>query len=345
MKKNLLKFFILIILIAVPAYYFYQFKHNHKEQEYLTLYGNVDIRQVNLSFRVAGRISKMIFEEGDTVKKGQVISILDSKPYLDNFSKALAELGNAKANYLKYKNGTRPQDKEIAKSTLAEKEAAFENAFAVYSRENCVKNVGSISAQEFDKTENQKKAADAQLKTAKQQLNLALEGFRYEDVLAAKAQVAVAKASLESTKTQLSDTKILAPTDGIILTRIQEPGAIVAEGAPVYTLSLFKPVWIRTYVSEKDLGNIYPGMKAEVFTDTRPDKPYYAQIGFISPVAEFTPKNIETTELRTDLVYRLRVIINNPDYGLRQGMPVTVKLKLKRQGRFEDPDFAPKTKD
>ena len=342
MIKNLLKFINLITLIAVSAYYFYQLKHNNKEKEYLTIYGNIDIRQVNLSFRVSGRISNMIFEEGDTVRKGQVVSILDAKPYLDNFQKAMAELGNAKANYLKYKNGTRKQDKEIAKSTLYEKEAAFENAFATYSREHCVKNTGSISAQEFDKTENQKKAADAQLKTAQEQLDLALEGFRYEDILAAKAQVGIAKASLESTKTQLSDTKILAPTDGIILTRIQEPGAIVAAGDPVYTLSLFKPIWVRTYVSEKELGKIYPGMQAAVYTDSRPKKPYYGQIGFISPVAEFTPKNVETTELRPDLVYRLRVIIPRPDYGLRQGMPVTVKLKLNQKAK--ESVFIPKEK-
>ena len=118
----------------------------------------------------------------------------------------------------------------------------------------------------------------------------------------------------------------------MILTRIQEPGAIVAEGAPVYTLSLTAPVWVRTYVAEPDLGRIHPGMPAAVTTDSAPDKVYAGQIGFISPVAEFTPKTVETTSLRTDLVYRLRVIVDNPDNGLRQGMPVTVTLRTGDDG-------------
>ena len=107
---------------------------------------------------------------------------------------------------------------------------------------------------------------------------------------------------------------------------MREPGAIVAAGATVYTLSLIDPVWIRAYVSEPQLGRIAPGMKVQVFTDSAPGKPYNGQIGYISPVAEFTPKTVETADLRSDLVYRLRVVVTNPDRSLRQGMPVTVRL-------------------
>ena len=105
---------------------------------------------------------------------------------------------------------------------------------------------------------------------------------------------------------------------------MEEPGAIVATGATVYTLSLKAPIWIRSYVAESDFGRIHPGMEVEVVTASRREQPYKGQIGFISPVAEFTPKSVETEELRTDLVYRLRVIIKEPDEALRQGMPVTV---------------------
>jgi HlyD family secretion protein len=136
----------------------------------------------------------------------------------------------------------------------------------------------------------------------------------------------MAEARLASAETNLADTAIAAPADGVILTRIQEPGAIVAAGAPVYTLSLRNPVWVRAYVREPDLGRVHPGMRALVTTDTAPQHPYHGHIGFISPVAEFTPKTVETTALRTDLVYRLRVIVDDPDESLRQGMPVTVTL-------------------
>jgi HlyD family secretion protein len=117
----------------------------------------------------------------------------------------------------------------------------------------------------------------------------------------------------------------------MILTRIREPGSVINAGEPVYTLSIDSPVWVRTYVSEPNLGKIYPGMQAEVYTDTKTNPTYYGHIGFISPVAEFTPKTVETTELRSDLVYRLRVIVDNPDRGLRQGMPVTIRLKCESE--------------
>ena len=119
--------------------------------------------------------------------------------------------------------------------------------------------------------------------------------------------------------------KAYAPNDGIILT-IREPGSVVREADAVYTLSLISPIWIRAFIAEPDLGIVFPGMEAEIYTDTKKGTPYKGHVGFISPVAEFTPKTVETTQLRTDLVYRLRIIAENPDQGLRQGMPVTVKL-------------------
>jgi HlyD family secretion protein len=133
-------------------------------------------------------------------------------------------------------------------------------------------------------------------------------------------------AILDKALTNLEDTQIFCPTDGTILTRIREPGSVVNIGEAVYTLSIKSPVWIRTYVTEPNLGKIYPSMKAEVITDSGGS--YIGHIGFISPVAEFTPKNVESLELRVDLVYRLRVVVDDPDHFLKQGMPVTVKLKL-----------------
>jgi HlyD family secretion protein len=113
-----------------------------------------------------------------------------------------------------------------------------------------------------------------------------------------------------------------------VFTRAEEPGAMLAAGKTVLTISLNQPVWVRAYIEEPDLGRVHPGMKVKVFTDARPDHPYEGQIGFISPRTEFTPKNVETTDLRTSLVYRLRIVIANPDEGLRQGMPVTTEIDL-----------------
>ena len=109
-------------------------------------------------------------------------------------------------------------------------------------------------------------------------------------------------------------------------TRARERGAIVSPGETVFTLTLSSPVWVRTYVNETDLGRVQPDMPAYVTTDSAPKKFYTGHVGFISPTAEFTPKSVETRELRTDLVYRLRIVVDNPDGALRQGMPVTVRF-------------------
>jgi len=147
-----------------------------------------------------------------------------------------------------------------------------------------------------------------------------------------RANFRAEKAALAVALDNLAYTEAFAPTDGIILSRIREPGSVVRESDPVYTLSVCSPVWIRAFVDEPQLGKVYYGMDAEVFTDTKDGLVYKGKVGFISPVAEFTPKTVQTTELRTDLVYRLRVYVDNPDKVLKQGMPVTVKLKQENIG-------------
>ena len=161
------------------------------------------------------------------------------------------------------------------------------------------------------------------------------------------AEYDLAKAQLENARINLNDTVLKAPNDGIILTRIIEPGSIISSGMPVYSLSLFKPLWARAYIPEEDLGKIKPGQRAYISNDSMPNKEFSAHIGFISPVAEFTPKTVETVSLRTDLVYRLRVIIDDEDKDLnlylRQGMPVNIRIPLENsvaRGKTEDLDAA-----
>ncbi|MBC7174067.1 MAG: HlyD family efflux transporter periplasmic adaptor subunit, partial [Polyangiaceae bacterium] len=138
-------------------------------------------------------------------------------------------------------------------------------------------------------------------------------------------------------ETMVADTVLEAPSDATVLTRVREPGSMLGAGEPVYTLSLRDPVYVRAYVSEPDLGKLSPGARVTVTTDSSKTV-YHGTVGFISPRAEFTPKTVETTELRTDLVYRLRIIVRDADEGLRQGMPVTVKAPLARDRSEEHRD-------
>jgi len=324
MKKRLILFAI-ILLVAGGGWFGYQ-QWASQKRELLKIQGNVDIRQVNLGFRVSGRIREMRFEEGDPVRAGDLIALLDEGPYQDLVNLAKAQLGQSTANLTKAINGSRPQEIDQARAQVAQAQANVENADLTFQRESDLRRTNAISKQEFDNATATRDANRAQLRSAQANLALLEAGSREEDIDAARAQVQHDQANLETAELNLSDCRLLAPTDGVIITRALEPGAIVAAGTSVYSLCFYSPVWIRTYVGEEDLGRIYPGMKALVFTDTNPGKPYEGQIGFISPVAEFTPKTVETRELRTDLVFRLRVVVEHPDRYLRQGMPVTVRL-------------------
>ena len=266
------------IIVGISCF----FTISNKNEDEIILYGNVEIRQTTLGFQVPGKILYMIKEEGDTVKKGEVIAELDDSDYKNSLEKASA----------------------IVKQTAA----VSKEATAKYDKNAplCLQNV-----------------------LAKQELDTLL---RNKDKAEAEHQAAVASEKLA--ENQLKYTKIHAPDDGIVTTRIQEPGAIVTAGQGIYTISKNKPMWVRAYVSETDLGNIKYGMKVKVFTDTKNPKTqkireYEGQIGYISPVAEFTPKTVQSTDQRANLVYKIRVYISNIDDFLRQGMPTTIKIDLK----------------
>lgn len=272
MKKNVLVLLLLAAIAAIAIWAFENRQDTKTANGTITLFGNVDIRDVSLGFRVAGRIAEVRYEEGDRVEKGSVVAVLDKQPFEDEVALYTAQL-------------------EAAEVSLRKVEKP-------YLRRAQLTKIGAISTEERDDAEAAKDEAVADVKTA--------------------------KARLQQSLTRLEDTIISAPNDGIILTRVREPGAVVSAGEPVCSLALDNPVWVRSYIDEPRLGLIHPGQKAIVLTDS--GGKYEGQIGFISPQAEFTPKNVETSQLRTDLVYRLRVIVNNPDNGLRQGMPVTVRI-------------------
>jgi ABC-2 type transport system ATP-binding protein len=313
------------LLLLSGGWYFYQSWH-HPDKDLLELHGNVDIRQVNLGFRVSGRIQEMRREEGDEVHEGDLIAVLDSGPYQAQVDFAKAQLAQQVANLTKLQNGNRAEEIARSRAQVELAKANLENAEGALKRQVDLARTSVISKQDYDNATMNRDVNKAQLNSAQANLDLENAGWRVEDIAAASAQVDNARANLQNAQLNLSDCQLVAPTNGYIITRALEPGAIVAPGTTVYSMCLYSPVWIRTYIDERDLGRIYPGMKALVYTDTNSNQPYEGQIGFISPIAEFTPKTVQTRELRTDLVFRLRVIIQNPDRYLRQGMPVTIKL-------------------
>jgi HlyD family secretion protein len=293
----------------------------------LELYGNVDIREVNLGFRVGGRLAQVLCEEGDEVQAGEAVARLDDDPYRRELEEARAQAESAAARVALLEAGNRPQEIAQARATLREREVTFANAERIFNRQQELLASKAVSIQERDDAEARWREAEARVKSAREHLALLEAGFRPEEIRQAKADLSRARALVSVAELRVEDTALKSPCEGVVLTRAQEPGAILQAGTTVLTVSHKNPVWIRAYVSEPDLGRVSPGTKVEIFTDSRPGRPYSGQVGYISPRAEFTPKNVETIELRTSLVYRIRITVENPDAGLRQGMPVTIRLR------------------
>lgn len=317
---------ILLAAFGYAGFLYWETKQASADTGKITLYGNIDIRQVRLGFRVGGRLHEIHVDEGDAVESGMIMARLEDTPFQDDLDLALARRDAAAAAYEKAVNG--PRKGEIAQATanVEELRANLDMAELTFERYRNLVETNAVSREAYDQAEATRDAARERLRAGAEALDLLVEGTRKEDIAAARAELRAAEASVAVAETSLSDTTLAAPAEGVVISRVHEPGAIVAAGETVLVLSLDKPVWARAYVPEPLLGLVNPGRKVDVFTDTRPGKPYGGTIGFVSPVAEFTPKSVETAELRTDLVYRIRVIVDSPDNGMRQGMPVTISF-------------------
>ena len=324
MSKPLRIVILLIVLLGGGAAAFVYFSSEPPAGR-LTLYGNVDIREVDLGFRVQGKLEEMRVEEGDGVRAGDVVALLDCAPYRQELAAARARSGKVAALLQKLKNGSRPQEIQGGEAQVAEAEAAYTNALRDLKRQEELVAGNATSRKAYEQATARHDETAARLQAARERLALLKEGSRHEDITAGEAELKEAEAQLQLASIRVEDCSLKAPSDGVIAGRIREPGAIVSPAMAVYTLSLPDPVYIRAYIGEPDLGDIAPGTRVEITTDSKATV-YRGTVGFISPRAEFTPKSVETPELRTDLVYRLRIVARDTDNGLRHGMPVTITV-------------------
>lgn len=323
MKKKII-IGIVAVLVIGGIFYWYE---SSKENGPLTLYGNVDIREVQLSFRVGGRLESVKVDEGSTVKAGDIVAHLDEEPLNNNLQAAKANLASIKARNTLLHKGYRAEDIAQARASVDASKAALNEAEREYKRQKDLISEGAVAKQTLEQSLSKRDQAQAQLKVNQEQLRSLSKGFRIEEIEESDGLLKNALAEVDKAKLALADATLKAPSDGMIITRAVEPGSMLNAGATTLTLSLVNPVWVRAYANEKDLGRVPSGTKVLLHTDSRPNKPYHGQVGFVSPTAEFTPKSVETVDLRTALVYRMRIIVTDSDAALRQGMPVTVTVQ------------------
>jgi len=304
---------------------------SEKSQNRLILYGNVDLRQVELAFNNSERIAQVLVQEGAKVTRGQVLARLDTSRLLLQTATAEAMVAAQQAVVEKLHHGSRPQEIAQARANVASAKADEVNAEQQWERLTALTALTSgraISQQDVQSAKAAIDTARARLAVAQKSLDLSEIGPRTEDIAQGEAQLRANEAQFELLHRQLADSELFAPCDAVVRSRLLEPGEMVSPQRPVFSLAITDPKWIRAYVSEPDLGKIHMGMRATISTDSYPGRALSGWIGFIASVAEFTPKAVQTEELRSSLVYEIRVFVQDPRDEMRLGMPATVLLEL-----------------
>jgi len=325
-----------VILLVAAGVWWAKGDHTEPANE-LVVHGNVDIRQVELAFNASGRVDQVLVQEGERVTKGQLLARLDTERLKLALiqSQALVEVQRSQA--AKLKAGSRPEEIRQAAALRDAAQVAVADARQLYRRQQDLVAKHFVSQQQADSAKNNLDAAQQRLQAAEQTYQLAVLGPRQEDLAAAVASLAAQEAAVAGLKHDIGEGELTAPDNGIVENRVLEPGDMASPQKSVFTLALTDPVWVRVYLPENTLGRVPMGARAAITTDSHPDRKYLGWVGYVSPAAEFTPKTVETAELRTSLVYQARVFVCEGREELRQGMPVTVSIAFDQPAAKDAP--------
>ncbi len=390
MKKKLIPVIVLAVIAAVVLIGARSWFHGGDGRS-IRVSGNIELTEVNVAFKIPGKLIERRVDEGDRVTPGMLVARLDKDQLLGQRERArggvasaesqlaqqataidyqaetlegqiqqrAAEVTAAEARLAALVAGSRPQEKDQARAAVDRAQTEYDRSVNDWKRAQTLIKNEDISAADFDQYRTRYETADAQLKTAKEQLALVLEGPRKEDIDAARAQLAQAqalvrlaeaqrlelkrrrqelvqrtadlgqrKADLSVVQTQVDDTEAFSPVGGVVLVKSAEVGEVIAAGTAVLTVGDIDHPWVRAYIGEGDLGRIKLGAKANVTTDSHPGKIYQGHVSFISSEAEFTPKQIQTPEERAKLVYRVKIEVENPQGELKSNMPADAEILL-----------------
>jgi HlyD family secretion protein len=390
-RRILLIVILLLVLGGVAAGVLKSGWFNRGNDNRLAVSGNLELTQVDISFKVPGKLVELNVDEGSWVKKGMVIARIDREQVERQHNRdeagvnsaesqlaqgqtsvqwqrqtlesdiALrrAELRAAQAQLDQLLAGSRPQEIQQARAAVADTKAQHDQAQADWERAQELFKNDDISKQQYDQYRTRLDSTAAALRQAEERLGLVVEGPRKEDIEAARAQVARAQAAIQAseanrlelkrreedlmarraevnraraqvaiTQTQINDTVVIAPIDGVVLVKSAELGEVLAAGTTVVTIGDIDHPWLRAYINETDLGRIQLGQPAKLTTDSFPGKTYPGHISFISSEAEFTPKQIQTREERVKLVYRIKIDVENQSHELKLNMPVDAEIQL-----------------
>jgi HlyD family secretion protein len=382
---------VIVALAAVGIAVALAFRTRNQPDGRIRISGNIELTQVNVAFKVSGKLVERAVDEGDIVKKGMVVARLDKDQLLrqrereqaslaeaqsqltqagttvewtkqsqaSDLDQRRADLNQAQAHLRELEAGSRPQEVKESSAAVEAARAAAEAAQNDWERAQVLYKRDDISASQYDQYRKNAESAVATLRQAQERFAMVREGPRKEEIEAARAQVTRAAASvkwaeaqrLDVTRkqedvvskradidreraqvglidSQLGDTVAASPIDGVVLVKSANVGEILAPGTTVMTIGDIDHPWLRGYINERDLGRVKLGTKAKISTDSYPGKVYWGRVSFIASEAEFTPKQIQTSEERLKLVYRIKIDVDNPQHELKSNMPADAELVL-----------------
>lgn len=296
------------------------------ESRQIELSGTVEAREIDLAFQVGGRIAMLRVDEGDSVQIEQEVATLDAHDFELALSNAIAQAEAAQAALAALRAGTRIQELRVAEAQLAKAQADLDYIRVEFKRIADLVTKKLAAQDQLDQARQRQNVALAGVEQALQNLALLREGPRREDIDQAAATLRARQATVETTRRQLEYTRLQSPVAGMVSVRLAEAGEIVSPGKTVLRIAELSRPWVRAYLNEKDLTRVRLGQAAQIRIDGLPGKVFEGRLAFISPTAEFTPKTVETHALRVDMVYRVKVQVDNPDGVLKLGQPADVVL-------------------
>lgn len=296
------------------------------ESRQIELSGTVEAREIDLAFQVGGRIAMLRVDEGDSVQIEQEVATLDAHDFELALSNAIAQAEAAQAALAALRAGTRIQELRVAEAQLAKAQADLDYIRVEFKRIADLVTKKLAAQDQLDQARQRQNVALAGVEQALQNLALLREGPRREDIDQAAATLRARQATVETTRRQLEYTRLQSPVAGMVSVRLVEAGEIVSPGKTVLRIAELSRPWVRAYLNEKDLTRVRLGQAAQIRIDGLPGKVFEGRLSFISPTAEFTPKTVETHALRVDMVYRVKVQVDNPDGVLKLGQPADVVL-------------------
>ena len=302
---------------------------NGNNKDRIEASGNIEATNVIVSSKVSGQVLKLLFDEGQKVNEGDTLIIIDHEILEYQLDQALAGLKSAEAQLSLLREGARVEDVKQAEEGLNQARINFDLAEKDLKRMTDLYNSKSITRKQFDDATARYNISKAQLTSAEENYKKIKNFARPEELKQAEANVGRQKAAVELIQKQIRDSYVITPSSGFVVKKFVEQGETVSPMSSLFKVSDLSNVKLVIYVSEEELGRVKLNQSADVSVDTYPDKTFSGKVIYISPEAEFTPKNIQTKEERTKLVFEVKVQVDNPDFELKAGMPADAVVHVK----------------